>query len=159
MSNSNPTPTNDRELVISRVLNAPRDLVYRAWTNPDLLSKWWTPRPWSTPVVEMDLKPGGVFRTVMKDPEGNEYPNAGVFLEVTSDKIVFTDAFTPGWFPNPDPFILAIITFEEEDGKTRYTARVRHFSVEAKEKHEEMGFHDGWGTGLSQFEEILATLV
>ncbi|RYG40089.1 polyketide cyclase [bacterium] len=143
---------------MSRLVDAPRELIYKAWTTPELLMKWFVPKPWSLARAEIDPRPGGVFLSVMQDPDGKEYPNEGVFLECGPDKIVFTDAFTRGWMPNPDPFMVAIVTFEEEDGKTLYTARVRHWTVEAKEKHEQMGFHDGWGAALTQLEELLPTL-
>jgi uncharacterized protein YndB with AHSA1/START domain len=142
-------PLSDRELVITRMIDAPRDRIFKAWTQE--LSKWWGPHGMTTPFVEMDLRPGGVFRTVMRAPDGTEYPTKGVFLEVVeNERIVFTDAYGPGWEPSPDPFFTAITTFEEVGGKTRYTARALHWTVENRVKHEQMGFHHGWGESLDR---------
>ena len=150
-------PIESRELVISRLIDASPETIYRAWTTPELLKQWWAPKPWTTVKVDMDFRSGGRFDFTMADPEGNEYPNGGVLLEVVpNEKIVFSDAFKAGWEPNPDPFMVAIVTLTDEDGKTRYTARALPWSVEAKEKHEAMGFHTGWGQCLDQLTELVA---
>src|SRR5690349_6661565 len=89
-------PSNDRELVISRIIDAPREHVFRVWTTR--LPEWWGPHGMTTPVCEMDLRSGGIFRTVMRASDGTEYPTRGVFLEVVvPERIVFTDAFDLGW--------------------------------------------------------------
>src|SRR5688572_20703319 len=86
--------TSDRELVLSRIIDAPRRRVFEAWSRH--LPKWWGPHGMTTPVCEIDLRPGGIFRTVMRAPDGSEYPTRGVFLEVLApERIVFTDAFDP----------------------------------------------------------------
>ncbi len=145
----------DRELIITRIISAPRERIFKAWTTQ--LSQWWGPHGMTTPVVEMDLRPGGVFRTLMRAPDGNEYPTEGVFLEIVeNEKIVFTDAYRAGWEPVTDLFFTAITTLEAlPAGKTRYTARALHWTVANREKHERMGFHQGWGESLDR----LATLV
>jgi uncharacterized protein YndB with AHSA1/START domain len=114
----------------------------------------------TTPFCEMELRPGGGFRTIMRAPDGTEYPTRGVFLEVVPDeRIVFTDAYDAGWVPNPDVFFTAITTFEAlPGGKTRYTARARHWTVANRERHEKMGFHQGWGESLDRLV-ALATAV
>jgi uncharacterized protein YndB with AHSA1/START domain len=96
----------------------------------------------------------------MRDPDGNDHPSQGVYLEVVeNEKIVFTDAFTSAWEPAEKPFMTAIVTFAEEaDGKTRYTARVRHWTVEDRETHEKMGFLEGWGQCADQLAELLKTI-
>ncbi|MGH9364020.1 MAG: SRPBCC domain-containing protein, partial [Thermoanaerobaculia bacterium] len=125
----------ERELVLLRVIDAPRVRVFQAWTKQ--LPQWWGPHGMTTPVCEMDLRPGGVFRTVMRAPDGAEYPTKGVFLEVVEpERIVFTDAYDAGWTPSTEPFMTAIVTFEEHDGKTTYTARALHWTVADREKHE-----------------------
>lgn len=93
-------------------------------------------------------------------PDGNEFPNPGVFLEVIpGQKIVFTDAYTQAWKPSEKPFMTVVLTFEDEgDGKTRYIARVRHWSVADREQHEAMGFHQGWGQCADQLEDLARTL-
>jgi uncharacterized protein YndB with AHSA1/START domain len=145
-----------RELVLSRVLAAPRARVFEAWTTR--LAEWWGPHGMTTPVVEMDLRPGGIFRTVMRAPDGTEYPTKGVFLEVVApERIVFTDAFGPGWLPDPDAFFTAIVTFDElADGATRCTARALHWTVANREAHEKMGFHQGWGESYDRLAALVA---
>src|ERR1700722_19121624 len=90
-----PTALADRELVLTRVIDAPREKLYRAWTEPELLKQWFAPAPLTTPIAELDVRPGGANLVVMKLPDGQEMPNHGVYLEVVpNEKIVFTDAFT-----------------------------------------------------------------
>ncbi len=147
--------TDTRELVLTRLLDAPRAKVYRAWTDPELLKKWFAPAPWTTPHAELDVRPGGGNLIVMRSPEGQDMPNAGVYLEIVpNEKIVFTDAYAKAWEPSAKPFMTVILTFEDEGGKTRYTARVRHWTAEDCKTHEQMGFHEGWGLCASQLEKV-----
>src|SRR4029450_1568560 len=89
------SPTLDRELVLTRIIDAPREKVFRAWTEPELLKQWFAPLPWTTPVVETDVRPGGASFIVMRSPDGNEFPNRGVYLEVVENqRLVFTYLFT-----------------------------------------------------------------
>jgi uncharacterized protein YndB with AHSA1/START domain len=150
----------NRELVLERIFDAPREKVYRAWTEPKLLKQWFVPRPWTISGVTMDVRPGGSSFVVMRDPDGKDYPNHGVYLEVVeNEKLVFTDAFTEAWQPSEKPFMTAIVTFEDAgEGKTRYTARARHWTVEDREAHEKMGFHEGWGQCADQLAELLKTI-
>jgi uncharacterized protein YndB with AHSA1/START domain len=146
----------ERELVIARLINAPRERIFAAWTDPKQLARWWGPHGMTTPVCEMDLRPGGVFRTVMRDRDGTEYPQAGVFLKlVAPERIVLTDAFGAGWQTSAQAFTTAIVTLEPEDGRTRYTARALHWSAGDREKHEAMGFHQGWGESLDRLEQLV----
>ncbi|MCB8819388.1 SRPBCC family protein [Microvirga rosea] len=145
-------PSTTHELSITRFINAPPETVYHVWT--ERLGEWWAPRPYTTPVVELDLRPGGRGLMEMEAPDGTRIPNEGVFLEVDPNrKIVFTNAFTTGWLPQ-DPFMVAIVTFDPEGDGTRYTARVRHWSEEALKRHESMGFHEGWGIVAGQLAEL-----
>ncbi|MBY0321964.1 MAG: SRPBCC family protein [Reyranella sp.] len=149
----------DRELVLTRLINAPREKVYRAWTDPALLKQWFAPKPYTTPVVEIDVRPGGSGLFVMRGPDGKDMPNRGVYLEVVpNERLVSTDAFIKAWEPSEKPFMTMILTFEDEGGKTRYTARVRHWTVADKEAHEKMGFHTGWGLCTDQLEALVATI-
>lgn len=149
----------DRELVLTRLIDAPREKLYRCWTDPELLKQWFAPKPWTTPVVELDVRPGGAGLFVMRSPEGQDMPNHGTYLDVVpNERLVSTDAFTRAWEPSTKPFMLLIVTFENEGGKTRYTARVRHWSVEDKEAHEKMGFHEGWGICADQLTELVAKI-
>jgi uncharacterized protein YndB with AHSA1/START domain len=145
-----------RELVITRLIDAPRSKVFRAWTDPALLKQWFAPLPWTTSVAELDVRPGGGNLIVMRDPEGKEFPHPGVYLEVVENqRLVFTDAYTRAWEPSEKPFMTVVLTFADEGGKTRYTARVLHWTVADREAHEKMGFHQGW----SQCTDQLTALV
>lgn len=149
----------ERELVLTRFIDAPREKLYRAWTDPDLLAQWFAPQPWTTSKVEMDVRPGGTTLIVMRSPEGDEYPNRGVYLEVVENEcIVTTDAYTMAWEPSEKPFMTLILTFEEEGRGTRYTARALHWTVADREEHEAMGFREGWGQCADQLESLVATL-
>ncbi len=146
-------------LVLERIFDAPPEKVWQAWSTPEILVQWWAPQPWSTPICEMDMRAGGKFRTVMKGPNGEEFDNTGVFLEVVPGRrIVTTDAFRPGWIP-AGPFMVAVVTIEPvEGGKTRYTATAMHWTAETREQHEKMGFHEGWGKVADQLAALLKTL-
>jgi uncharacterized protein YndB with AHSA1/START domain len=149
----------NRELILTRLIDAPREKLFRAWTEPELLKQWFTPRPWTTPVIETDVRPGGSSFVLMRGPDGTEFPNRGVYLEVVrNEKLVFTDAYTAAWEPSGKPFMTVVLSFEDEGGKTRYTARVQHWTEADREEHEKMGFHDGWGKATDQLEALVATL-
>lgn len=151
--------TKDRELVLSRLIDAPRETLWRCWTEPKLIVQWFTPPPWKTIHAETDVRPGGSSYVVMKGPEGQEMPNRGVYLEVIPNrKLVFTDAYTSAWQPSAKPFFTGVLTFEDQGGKTLYTARALHWTQEDREAHEKMGFHEGWGTVAGQLEEFAKSL-
>jgi uncharacterized protein YndB with AHSA1/START domain len=160
MTDSAPKTSDDsRELVLTRLIDAPRETLYRAWTEPELLKQWFAPLPWTTSRAELDLRPGGANLIVMRSPEGEEYPNRGIYLEVVeNERLVFTDAYTSAWVPSGKPFMTAIITFEDEGGKTRYTARAVHWTAEDRQAHETMGFHEGWGRCADQLAALAAAL-
>ena len=153
-------PETDRELVLTREIDAPPEKLLKAWTQPELLKQWFAPLPFTTPHAELDVRPGGSSLIVMRGPDGTDYPNLGVYLEVVeNERLVSTDAFTHAWQPSEKPFMTLILTFEEiEGGKTRYTARVRHWTVEDREMHEKMGFHEGWGTCADQLAALVARI-
>ena len=156
---ANAAPASDRELVLTRLIDAPREKLFRAWTEPELMKQWFAPLPWTTPVIETDVRPGGSSLIVMRGPDGTEFPNPGVYLEVVkNERLVFTDAYTKAWEPSEKPFFTGIITFEDEGGKTRYTARARHWTVADREAHEKMGFHEGWGQCADQLAALVAKL-
>lgn len=147
------------ELAFSRFIAAPRQVLWRCWTEPELIKQWFTPRPWTTPVVEVDVRPGGRSHMMFRGPEGEEFPNDGVYLEVVPpERLVFTDAYVEAWRPSAKPFITAIVTFAEEGNGTRYDARVRHWTAEDRAKHEEMGVHEGWGKAADQLAELAGRL-
>jgi uncharacterized protein YndB with AHSA1/START domain len=153
------TATDGRDLILTRIIDAPREKVFRAWTKPSLLKQWFAPAPFTTPTVETDVRPGGTSLIVMKGPDGKEFPNRGVYLEVVkNERLVFTDAFTKAWDPSDKPFMTVVLTFEDLGGKTQYTARVRHWSVADRETHEKMGFHQGWPMCAEQLAALVLTL-
>lgn len=144
------------DLVLERVVDVPPEKVWEAWTTPSILMKWFTPDPWKTVACEMDLVPGGKANTTMQSPEGQEFPNQGCVLEVIpARKLVFTDALLEGFRPSLNPFMTAIIEVIPEGRGTRYRATVLHKDEEAKKKHEEMGFHEGWGAALDQMVAVI----
>ena len=112
----------DLDLVLEREVDVPPELVWAAWTDPKHLVHWFTPAPWKTPVAELDVRPGGKFRTVMRGPEGQEFDNTGCYLEVVENqRLVFTSSLTPGFRPNPASFPLqfsAIIQIEKKPTST-----------------------------------------
>ncbi len=153
------TSTSERELVLTRIINAPREKVFRAWTEPELLMQWFAPLPWTTPVAETDVRPDGSSLIVMRSPDGKEFPNPGVYLEVVkNERLVITDAYTKAWEPSEKPFMTVILTFEDEGGKTKYTARARHWTVADREEHEKMGFHQGWAQCTDQLAALVARI-
>ena len=151
----------DRSRCICRTTESPcREGAVHTWTNAELLKQWFAPLPYTTPVAELDVRPGGANLVVMRSPDGKDLPNRGVYLEVVeNERLVFTDAYTKAWEPSQKPFMTVILTFEDEGGgKTRYTARVRHWTVADREAHEKMGFHGGWGLCTDQLAALVARL-
>jgi uncharacterized protein YndB with AHSA1/START domain len=155
------------DLVLERTFNAPRDLVWRALTDPEQMKRWWAPRPYQTPEVEIDLRPGGIFRTRMTGPDGFNEDGAGCVLEVVEgEKIVWTSALLPGYRPPAEdpadcggfPFT-AVLTFEDAgEGRTRYRAVALHRNEAERASHEQMGFQEGWGTCADQLGAVAAEL-
>ena len=157
-------PDSQLDLSFTRDVDVAPELVFAAWTQPEHLTKWFTPAPWVTTDAEVDLRPGGIFRTVMQSPDGdNVQDNSGCWLEVVENRrLVWTGALGPGFRPNDFagggfPFT-AILTFEPIAAGTRYTARVMHATAADHAVHEEMGFVDGWGAALDQLVAHMSSL-
>lgn len=150
----------DLDLVLERVVPVRPELVWRAWTEPEHLLKWFTPKPWETVACEIDLRPGGLFTTTMRSPEGETMPpSPGCFLEVVPHRrLVFTDALGPGYRPNPEPFMTAFILLAPEGAGTRYVAIAKHADASRRRQHEDMGFEHGWGTALDQLVQHARTM-
>ena len=150
-----PTIDPTRDLVLERHADVPPALVWKAWTTPEHLVQWFAPRPWTITECELDLRPGGRLRFVMRSPEGELYPNEGCYLEVVpTERLVWTDALLPGYRPSAEPFFTAVILIEPDgNGGTHYTAIAIHRDAEGRRKHEEMGFHQGWGQVFDQMVE------
>jgi uncharacterized protein YndB with AHSA1/START domain len=159
MTTASGTATLDRELTLSRLIDAPRHKLYKAWTDPELLTQWFTIGPFTTQRAELDVRPGGASLLVMRDPDGNEFLNKDVYLEVVeNERLVLTDAYIHAWEPSENPFMTVILTFADEAGKTRYTARFLHWTVVNRETHEKMGFHDRWAKATDQLEALVAKI-
>lgn len=147
------------DLVVSRVINAPRATIWRAWAEPEHFVKWWAPAPIVTTVQEHDFRAGGAFRNIMRTEDGMEYPTNGCFLYVVEhEKIVFTDALEAGFRPSKQPFFTAIITLEDHPDGTKYTARAMHKDGVDRQKHAEMGFEGGWSITMNQLAEVASRL-
>ena len=152
-------PTDPRELVLARLIDAPVSAVWRCWTEPELMKRWFTPRPWKTVEVTGEVRPGGGTLLIMESPEGQRVPNPGQYLEVVPERrLVFSDAYLGDWTPSEKPFMTAVLSFEPEGNKTRYSARVRHFTMADRDQHEAGGFQQGWGMATEQLEEVARTL-
>ncbi len=142
------------DLVLEREIDVPVDLVWKAWTTPSHLKEWFAPKPWAITSCEIDLRPGGAFRTTMRSPEGQEFPNQGCYLEVVpNERLVFTDTLLPGFRPAPEPFFTAVLELTSQGSGTRYKAIAIHGNQDTRKRHEEMGFHEGWGTVVDQMVE------
>jgi uncharacterized protein YndB with AHSA1/START domain len=159
-------PNAKLDLSFTRVVDVPRAQVWRAWTEPELLKHWFCPLPWKTIDCEIDLRPGGVFRTTMQSPEGVEFPNLGCYLEVVPDtKLVWTNAMLPGYRPSvvsatcgsDDAAFLftAMVELADREQGTRYTATVIHADEAGCKQHANMGFEAGWGTALDQLVAMI----
>ncbi len=157
------TPSADpaHDLVISRLLRAPRAALWRAWSEPEMLKQWWCPKPWTTEVRAFDFRPGGAFHTFMQGPDGGTSDNPGCFLEVLpQQRIVSTSTLTAGWRPAaPWMAMTAVITFADEAGGTRYEATVMHPDLASKDRHEAMGFYQGWNICIDQLDAFALALL
>lgn len=147
-------------LTLERLLDAPVGNIWRCWTEPALLEQWFCPKPWYVTDARIELRPGGEFSSLMHGPDGEEFEAAGVVLEVVPRKrLVTTDAFRPGWIPSGRAFMVTEILLEAAGtGKTRYTARARHWDEAARAEHEAMGFREGWGQAADQLEVLARSL-
>jgi uncharacterized protein YndB with AHSA1/START domain len=147
------------DLVLERDIDVPRELVWKAWTQPEHVKKWFAPAPWTISECEIDLQPGGIFYTVMQSPEGQAFPNAGCFLEIVpNEKLVFTDALAPGYRPSEQPFFTAIVTLAPTAKGTKYMAVAKHKDPAGRKQHDDMGFHEGWGICLDQLVAVSKNL-
>jgi uncharacterized protein YndB with AHSA1/START domain len=151
------SPHPELDLTISRIIRAPRSAVWNAWTNPASFEQWWVPAPEVCRVRDMELHPGGSFRTEISQ-DGIEFgPHiTGSFLAVDEpERIIFTDALVAGWRPSETPFVTAIIAMKDHPDGTEYTATAMHRNRADRDQHEQLGFHDGWGTVIRQLAELV----
>jgi uncharacterized protein YndB with AHSA1/START domain len=157
------------DLTFERVIDVPKELVWRAWTEPEHLMPWFCPLPWKTVECEIDLRSGGIFRTVMQSPEGQLFPNIGCILEVIPhERFTWTNALLPDFRPaelastcgdDQTPFsYTATIALAQHGNGTRYLATVIHANEQGCQHHAAMGFHEGWGRALEQLVEYSKTM-
>jgi uncharacterized protein YndB with AHSA1/START domain len=161
------TPNPELDLMFERIVNVAPEHVWEAWTTPEQIKQWFTPSPWKTVACEIDLRPGGIFSTVMRSPEGQEFPNLGCYLEVTkNERLVWTNALEPDFRPSKRPVetpghecaefsLTAVISLEAQGKGTKYTALVMHANKEDRTRHEKMGFQEGWGIALDQLVAMI----
>ncbi|WP_423067430.1 SRPBCC family protein [Devosia sp. CN2-171] len=147
----------DLDLTIDRVIRAPRDRVWSAWTTPKSFEQWWVPRPALCRVARMDLKPGGAMVTRISENGGDFAPHFdGCYLALDEgSRLVLTNSLVAGWRPAETPFITAIITLADHPEGTAYQAYVMHKTPADRAMHEELGFYDGWGTVAGQLAELV----
>lgn len=153
------------DLRLIKQVSAPRSLIWRAWTEPELLMQWFCPLPWRTVSCEIDLRVGGAFKTVMRSPQGQEHPNVGCYLEVhDGHRLVWTNSLLPGWRPNTFSEVeaqngafsfTATIDLSDHEGGTSYVATVQHASSSACLQHQSMGFEKGWSMALEQMLQMI----
>ncbi|MBW0435646.1 SRPBCC domain-containing protein [Leptospira yasudae] len=164
--------TPDRELVLTRIFDAPRKLVYKVWTQPKHVAQWWGPKDFTNPVCEIDLRVGGEYRLTMRSPDGNDYPVKGVFLEVIeNEKIVRTDLMDEHpieWMETlnkelgneqASPNYVETVTFEDYENKTKVTIHSRFQSNAVRDAFRNMGMVEGWTESLVRFEAELSKAV
>lgn len=159
MNPSNPPPA-EHVLTLVRTLTAPLAAVWRCWTEPELLQQWFCPQPWTVPEADFDLRPGGRMNTVMAGPNGERVENQGIWLEIEPmRRLVFTDAFTEGFMPAPQPFMTGVVELADAPGGgTRFTWSARHANAQTLEQHRAMGWEPGWNAATDQLDALARTL-
>jgi uncharacterized protein YndB with AHSA1/START domain len=160
-----------REWSITRVFNAPRALVYKAWTDPKQMARWWGPKTFTNPVCNLDVRPGGAYRIVMRDPRGTEYPMKGVYREIIpNERIVFTcnlSEHPDSWHQmvnpsrlkdksRPDVDAVTTVTFVEKAGKTTMTVHMLFDNATLRAAHVRLGMGQGWSESFERMDEVLA---
>ncbi len=142
-----------REIVMERTFDAPRELVWKLWTDPELIPHWWGPKEYKTTVEKMEVRPGGVWRFIQRDPSGNEYAFSGEYREIVPpSRIVHTFNFEP---IGPGHELVESVTFEEQDGKTKMTSKAMYKSLEDLEGMVSSGMERGANETMERFAELL----
>lgn len=147
----------DLDLKISRIIKAPRRLVWNAWTDKTSLEQWWVPHPGQCRVDKNRLHPGGAFETRYSE-DGREFGQhvSGCFLAVDHEqRLIFTDALTAGFRPSAQPFLTAVMTFRDHPDGMEYEAYAMHNNLADRDRHAEMGFFDGWNTVAEQLAQLV----
>jgi uncharacterized protein YndB with AHSA1/START domain len=151
------TTPSDLEILMTREFDAPRRLVFEAYTKPEHVRQWWGPRGTVLEVCEIDCRPGGSWRFVARMPDGHAFTFKGVYREVTPpERLVSTECFDEPSVGRPE--WLATITFEEHDGKTTVNNRLLHKSVENRDGHLGSGMEKGANETFERLTEYLRTM-
>ena len=158
----------NHDLVLERTLKAPRELVWKAWTDPALLKQWFAPRPYEITELDLDLRPGGAFRIRMIGPDGFDtgHGTPGCVLEIVDrQRLAWTSALGPDYRPaelgegcESFPMTAIITLADAPGGGTLYRAVALHRNVADRDMHASMGFEDGWGTCAAQLDELALNL-
>lgn len=139
------------DLVLERIVDLPPEMIFAAWTRPEIMPQWFAPKPWTADNCSIDLRPGGSFNVTMHSPDGEEIPCRGCFLEIVENRrLVWTDCLLEDYRPSAAPFFTAVLSLEPHPQGTKYTVIAKHPDEATKKKHEEMGFHTGWNQCLDQ---------
>jgi uncharacterized protein YndB with AHSA1/START domain len=148
----------ERELTLVRIFDAPREVVFKAWTDPEQLAKWWGPKIFTNPLCEVDARLGGAWRIVMRAPDGTEYPCGGVYREIVEpEKLVFTNNATDR---DGKPLLegLTTVIFEDVAGKTKLTLRTRAVGLVPYAPKMLAGMEAGWSQSLDKLAGSLPAL-
>lgn len=152
------------DLVLERDIDVPIEKVWAAWTTPRLMLQWFTPAPWKTVEVDIDVRPGGRSIITMESPEGQRFPNIGTYLEVVpNQRLTFTSVLGEDFRPLPHPengamdlpFTASLILAPTKTGGTHYIAHARHADAKGRQAHADMGFEQGWGAALDQLVALM----
>ncbi len=146
------------DLVLERVVDVTPEKLWECWTSEKHIPHFFVPKPWTIASCRVDPRPGGAFESVMRSPDGQEFPNKGCFLVVDAHRLVFTDTLEAGYRPKAEGFFTCELTLVPEGSGTRYKAVAMHATEEARQRHEAMGFQEGWGMVLDQLVEYAKTL-
>ena len=165
------TMTPEREFVIFRIFDAPREAVFKAWTDPKCLALWWGPKGFTNPICELDVRPGGVYRIVMRSIEGVDYPVKGVYREVIKpERLVMTidcSEHPAEWHDlvkpdrargedNPAGEMLGTVIFEDIGGRTKLTVRTHFQSTAIRDAMLKLGMSEGWSQSFDRLADYLA---
>lgn len=155
-NNSSAKPA-EREVLITRIIHAPRQLVWKAWTDPKHMAQWWGPHGFTNPVCELDVRPGGAIRIHMRGPDDVVYPMTGVFREIVEpERLVFT-AVAEDLQGNPLLEALTTVTFAEQGGKTKLTVHAKAVGLAPVAQQMLAGMEAGWTQSLDRLAELVAS--
>ena len=145
----------NRTLTINRTFDAAISLVWEAWTKPEHVSKWWSPKGMEVNVIKHEFKEGGSWKYAMEMPDGSEFISDGVYIEIVENQKIVTSANFKPMTEGVELYIL----FEAQGNKTKFTFSVVHPTEEYSKQQKQMGFYNGWGSTFERMEELLSDLV